>query len=629
MPRQDSGRMPGAPPRGPRFITGPAAKVKDWRKTTMRMLPYWAGHWPALVGIAICSLASAAAAIATPLVIADTIDSCLKLAGGGSLADMAGHYSDATSGDEVGICVDSSLLLSRLAILAALYAVGIAANWLQGYGMTVVSNRVVSKMRDDLMRHMLRLDVAYFDTHSRGDLLSRFTNDAEMIRDGMGQAVVSLASTVATMVGMTACMLSISGSLTAVVCASVPLVVILTRLVTSRSRKLFREQQDSTGRLSSVIEESVGGLKTIRTLGAEDEWRKKFDEVNKAVRVSGLKAQVNSGILMPLLRLADNAAYMAVAVTGGMLAIGGAVSIGSVQAFLLYTRQFLRPVNMIASQANTLQSAIAGAERIFEIMDVEPKAEISSAADEGDRVEGRIAFENVSFGYGKGKDVLHGVSFTASPGETIAIVGGTGAGKTTMMSLLTRLYDVGGGRITIDGKDIRKLSIAKVRSAIAIVLQSPVLFGETVAYNIAYGDPSRCSEDEIRESARLAMSDTFIENLPQGYATRLTSMGANLSNGQRQLLTIARAIHRRAPILILDEATSNIDTLTESILQHAIGNLANGRTCLVIAHRLSTVRNATRIIVLDNGQIAETGTHKELIERDGVYKRLFDSQFGN
>ncbi len=605
----------------------PKETVRDGFKTLMRLLPYWGEHWVALTLIAVCAITSAGISVVTPLVIADTIDMCIRVKDGASLSGIVGLYGNASSLME-SVSIDYTLLWQKLLLLGGIYLAGLAAGWLQDFGMTVVSQRVVGKMRSQMMNHILKLDVAYYDANSRGDLLSRFTNDVEMIRDGLGQTLIHLLTTALSMIGMIVSMCAMSGRLTALVCLSIPFVLLLTRLVIGRSRKLFSRQQNATGQLNSVIEESVAGIHTVRAMGAERLWKEKFETINSEVREVGISAQVNSGVLMPLLRLLDNLTYILVAVFGGILAIGGALTVGSIQAFLLYTRQFLRPVNMIATELNSLQSAVAGAERIFEMLDVEPKVvNKDEAIRPKDDVKGRVEFSNVSFGYKPGKMVLRGVSFTAEPGQVVAIVGGTGAGKTTMMNLLGRFYDVSDGSIMIDGIDIKDYDITYLRDSMAVVLQDPTLFTGTVAYNIAYGEPKRSDIEEIRESARQAMADTFIERLPQTYETVLTRQGESLSNGQRQLLTIARAIHSQAPMLVLDEATSNIDTHTETLLQRAMGNLTTGRTCFMIAHRLSTIRGADKIIVLEHGQIAEMGNHEELMTLGGIYKRLFESQF--
>lgn len=598
--------MPGPINHRHPLMQQPPQHVKNGMLTLWRLLPYWGGQWHYLVAVFLCSAISVAVSIVSPVIIGKAIDGCV--ASGSSSVP--------------------SLLFQYLAALASIYVVGLFAGWAQDFFMTKASQRVVAKLRSQMMSHLLALDVAFFDTHSRGDIMSRFSNDAEMIRDGMGQTLVQTLTTVVSMVAMVVVMLQMSVTLTCITCVGVPVVIVISRFVVSRSHRLFSLQQAACGNLNSVIEESVGGIKTIRSLRSSSIWSDKFASVNAQVRNVGTRAQVNSGILMPLLRLLDNATYMLVAVVGGVMAVHGAVTVGVIQSFLLYTRQFLRPVNMAASQVNALQSALAGAERIFELLDANPDIPAAIPSPSSARVRGDVVFENVSFGYTSSCLALSDVSLHVYPGQVVAIVGGTGAGKTTMVNLLARFYDVSSGRILVDGVDVRDYDVANLRRQMAIVLQEPILFSGSIAYNISYGDVSRPSIPDVEQSARQAMADAFISRLPNSYDERIGSDAA-LSDGQRQLLTIARAMHSRAPILILDEATSSVDTHTEAMLQRAMANLTDGRTCFIIAHRLSTIRQADLIVVLDHGRIVETGSHDELIARGGAYKSLFDSQFAD
>lgn len=570
----------------------------------LRLMPYWLAQWRLLAVVGLCALVGVAVSVVAPVVVGRAVDECVALAMGG-----AGGVGGGAS---------------SLVALSGLFVVGLVAGWAQDFLMNKVSQRVVAGLRSQMMSRLLSLDVGFFASRSRGDVMSRFSADTETICDGMGQPLVHMLTTVVSVAGMVVSMSRLSPELTLLVCLALPAVVALSRVVVLRSRRLFVLQQEAHGLLNATVEEGVGGLKSVRVAGAEREWEAKFAEANEAVRRVATRAQINSGILMPLLRVLDNATYILVAVVGGLLAVGGSVSVGVIQSFLLYTRQFLRPVNMAAAQVSTFQAAIAGAGRVFEVLDARPAVGGEGGAGGDSAIAGgRVDFEGVSFAYRPGEWVLRDVSFAASPGQVVAIVGGTGAGKSTLMNLLCRFYDVGGGRILVDGVDIRRLDVAALRRSIAVVPQEAVLFSDTVAYNIAYGDTLRRAPADVADSARQALAEAFVLRLPDDYDTPLPRQGEALSDGQRQLLSIARAIHARAPILIFDEATSRIDSRTEALLHGAMANLMRGRTCFVVAHRLSSVRSADLIVVLDGGRVAEMGTHDELARRGGVYCRLF------
>ena len=591
---------------GPMGVNAPHEKASDRKAVFLRLLPYWAEHKGLMFLMLLCALATTASSLVTPWLIGKAIDNCINVSG--------------------QTTVDFSLLIKYLFVLAAVYVASSAASWAQEYGMVYISQRIVNKLRSQMMAHMQTLDLKYHDTNTRGDIMSRFLNDTELMKDGLGQTLIQCITTAVSMVGMIVTMCALNLTLTGMICFSIPLVLFLSRFIIARSRKYFAAQQSALGQLNSVIEESINGIKVIRSFGREDKQQEIFDNINDKLRETGTKAQINSGLMMPLLRVLDNFTYILVAVVGGSMALRGILTVGVIQTFLLYTRHFLRPVNQIASQINGVQSAFAGAERVFAMLDQVPSVVDSDDAVEINEVKGLVEFKNVVFGYNPEIPILKNISFTANPGEVVAIVGSTGAGKTTLMNLLTRFYDVDGGQILLDGKDIRKIKIYDLRKSLGIVLQDPVLFSGTIEKNIAYGRP-QATHQMIVQAAQQAKADVFINRLPQQYETELVRQGENISNGQRQLLTIARAILSDAPILIFDEATSNIDTHTEILIQKAITNLTVGRTSFIIAHRLSTIRNADKILVIDNGKIAEQGKHDELLQKRGKYYEIYNSQF--
>ena len=471
---------------------------------------------------------------------------------------------------------------------------------------------------------MERLPISYFDTHRHGDIMSRMTNDVENVSNSVSQSIASLISGVLTVVGVFAIMLLYSPMLTLVSVVTIPLSMLATVKIAKVSRKYFTRQQTLLGILDGQAEEMISGYKTVLAFSKEKKAVAEFAKVSKQLRGCGIKAQIFGGIMGPVMNVIGNLGYLLIAATGGYMAFRGLITIGVIQAFLQYSKQFTRPINEIANQYAQIQTALAGAERVFEIMDYPPEEKQGRSTLENTR--GDICFRNVHFAYKKGEPVLRGLDLDIKAGQRIAIVGATGSGKTTIVNLLLRFYDIDSGSITVDGQDIREIHKDSLRRNIAIVLQDTVLFSDTVAKNISYGRDG-ATEEEIRRAAAAANVDRFIELLPEGYETELSESGANLSGGQRQLLSIARAVLADPRVLILDEATSSVDTRTEMQIGLAMNALMKNRTSLIIAHRLSTIRDADKIVVIDKGRVAETGSHEELLAMKGCYYSLYQSQF--
>lgn len=586
----------------------PVEKANNSWATIKRLITYWSSSKWKLVLVMICSTAEVGLQLLAPLLIGKSIDECINLA-----------YQEGGS-------VDFEKLQGTLILLTLVYIGSALCSWIQEYLMAVASLNIVRTIREEMIDKLHTLSIRFYDTKLRGETMSHFTNDVELIRDALGRTVIQLISSAFTLIGTAILMLSLSIEMTIMVCITIPLVILLSKFVMKRTRKYFSEQQQALGNLNGMIEENIVGMKVIKSFGQEEKQTEKFETLNKKLQEAGSSAQIYSGILMPLMRVLDNTSYIIVTIAGSILASKGSITVGIIQSFLLYSKNFQRPVNQIATQFNSVQSAIAGAERIFKLLDEKPEVTDKENAEILENVVGRVVFNDVTFGYEEGKPIVKNISFTAEPGEVIAIVGGTGAGKSTLINLLTRFYDINGGSITIDGKEISNLTQHSLRSALGIVLQEPFLFSETIKFNIGYGK-SDASEEEIRQAAETANAYHFTIRLADGFDTVLREQGEDISHGQRQLLTIARAVLVNAPILILDEATSNIDTRTEILIQNAISNLTEGKTCFIIAHRLSTIKNADKILVMENGRIVESGKHEELIQRGGAYHKIYSSQF--
>ena len=513
-------------------------------------------------------------------------------------------------------------------ILVLMYLVNIFSTYYQNIVMVKISHRVSAKIRKELFTALQILPLKYFDNNSSGDLMSRLTNDVDNINTTLSQSVTQLFSGIINVVGMLIAMLLLSPILTLIGMITVPLTFIATKTLAKKTQSFFVKQQRELGNLNGYIEEMVSGQKVVLLFSEEEKVKEEFSEINERLTKSAIIAQGVSSFMGPINNFINNISYLIISVVGGYLILkGSGITVGIVFSFLLYMRNFTRPINEIMNLFNTIQGALAGAERVFEVIDEEKEKDKDNAVNI-DNIEGHVELRGVTFSYSNGKEILKNVSLEAKKGEVIAIVGPTGAGKTTIVNLLTKFYDIDSGEMLIDGKNIDEITRESLRKTVAMVLQDTYLFSETVSENIRYGRLD-ASDEEVIEAAKMADAHHFIKQLPQGYDTVLSDNGGNLSQGQRQLLDIARAILSNASILILDEATSSIDTRTEVLIQNAMLKLMEGKTTFVIAHRLSTIRNADKILALKDGEIIESGTHDELLAKEGFYANLYNSQFKN
>lgn len=619
---------------------GPAERSRDFRGTAIRMVKRLAPQRFLTATVITLSMTGIAIGVIGPRILGHATDLLFngvigrQLPAGQSREQAVetarargdGQFAQMLSGMNVipGQGVDFHAIGMTLALALSLYLIAGMLAWVQARLLNVTVQRTVVALRTEVENKIHRLPLSYFDSRQRGEILSRVTNDVDNIQTSLQMSINQLLSSMLTLVAVLAMMLSISPLLAVITLATVPLSLWVTRTIARRSQRLFVAQWANTGKLNAHIEETYSGFTIVKTYGHRAEAEAIFADRNAEVYRSAFGAQFFSGLVSPATAFIGNLSYVAVAVVGGLKVASGGLTLGSIQAFSQYVRQFNQPLTQVAAMYNTLQSGLASAERVFELLDADEETPDPLAAATAPTGSARVEFEDISFGYSPGQPVIEGLSLRVEPGQTVAIVGPTGAGKTTLVNLLMRFYEADSGRILLDGIDVSTMTRHDLRSRMGMVLQDTWLFGGTIAENIAYGRPG-ASQEEILEAARAAYVDRFVRTLPDGYDTKIADDGGNISAGEKQLITIARAFLARPQLLILDEATSSVDTRTELRIQRAMAELRRDRTSFIIAHRLSTIRDADRIVVLDGGRVTESGTHTELLARHGAYFAMTQS----
>ncbi|MHA1734178.1 MAG: ABC transporter ATP-binding protein [Promethearchaeota archaeon] len=591
---------------------GKREKPTNFKRAMGKLVAYMGRYKVAFIIAIIFAVASTAANIFGPRILGNATTSLFK----GLMAKL-----DNTG--EVDFAYIGGILLFAL----SLYAFSALCGFTQGWIMTKIATNTTYRMRRDISRKINRLPLKYFDKTTHGEVLSRISNDVDTINSSLSQSVTQIITSTVTVVGVLVMMISISGLMTIVALVMLPVSMVLMGLVMGRTQKYFKQQQDYLGHVNGHVEEMYGGHIVVKAFNGELKSQEKFDELNKKWYAGSWKANFFSGLMMPMVLFIGNLGYVAVAILGAYLVAANTIQIGDVQAFIQYVRSFTQPISQIANISNVLQQTAAAAERVFNFLEEEEESPDPVEPPIPPREGGAVEFQHVNFGYLPGKVVIKDFSAVVQPGQKIAIVGPTGAGKTTIVKLLMRYYDLNGGRILIDGHDIGEYARRDLRALFGMVLQDAWLYNDTIRENIRFGRPG-ATDEEVVSAAKVARVHHFVKTLPDGYDLEVNEEATNISQGQKQLLTIARAVLADPPMLILDEATSSVDTHTEILIQQAMDELMEGRTSFVIAHRLSTIRNADRILVMRDGDIVEQGTHDELLARDGFYAELHNSQFG-